>query len=199
MPLNPHPLGQNLFLSHEPGVDLALIQIGPGDLSQYDLVLLPTAIMTSAADQAKVSPGTDLFFSGMFSEYLGSVRMEPIVRFGRVAKLLQERVNFFGAPEELMLAEVFSFGGNSGSPVFYYEGIDREGGNSIVIGPPTIKLAGVMQGFFFGNKRPIGSAAASGGATVQSPQGSIPVFHRILELLRSSQPRKYWTSWTTQN
>jgi hypothetical protein len=102
--------------------------------------------------------------------------VEPIVRFGRVAKLPQERVNFFGAPEELMLAEVFSFGGNSGSPVFYYEGIEREGGNSIVIGPPTIKLAGVMQGFFFGNERPIGSAAASGGATVQSPQGTIPVF-----------------------
>jgi hypothetical protein len=174
--LQAFPFGKNLFPSHEPGVDLALIQIGPLDPSRFDLMLLPTAIITTAADQTKVSPGTDLFFSGMFSEYLGSTKMEPIVRFGRVAMLPQEKVNFYGVTEDLMLAEVFSFGGNSGSPVFYYEGMERENGNAIVFGAPTMKLAGVMQGFFLGNEHPIGSAAASGGAAVQTPQGAIPVF-----------------------
>jgi hypothetical protein len=164
--LQPLPFGKNLFPSHELGVDLALIQVNLGDFSRFDLMLLPTSLMTT---------GANLFFSGMFSEYLGATKMEPIVRFGRVAMLPQEKVNYYGVPEDLILAEVFSFGGNSGSPVFYYEGMERQNGNAIVFGAPSIKLAGVMQGYFFGNEHPIGSAAAS-GATVQSPQGSIPVF-----------------------
>jgi len=48
---------------------------------------------------------------------------------------------------DLYLIEAGSYGGNSGSPVFFYLGSDREPG-SIVIGSPIFKLVGVIQGTF---------------------------------------------------
>jgi hypothetical protein len=176
--LHPLPLGQNLFPSHEAGVDLALVQIGLGNISRFDLMLLPTAMIATTANtsQMTIAPGTDLFFSGMFSEYLGVTQMEPIVRFGRVAMLPREPVDYYGTSEDLILAEVFSFGGNSGSPVFYYEGIERPNGSIVVGGSPIIKLAGVMQGYFFGNEHAIGSAVSAQGATQSEQPTGIPVF-----------------------
>ena len=172
---------QNLFPSHEPGTDLALIMLP--DLSRFDVSALGTNDLTAASQmtQMNIAPGTDLFFSGMFSEYLGNTRIEPIVRFGRVAMIPEGKVLFGGVAEDLILAEVFSFGGNSGSPVFYYQGIDRSPG-SVIVGTPIVKLAGVMQGFFPGNEHPYGEAAGSlGQPTIsarspskKTPSGSMP-------------------------
>jgi len=48
---------------------------------------------------------------------------------------------------DLYLIESASFGGNSGSPVFFHLGVDRQP-RSIIVGPPVIKIAGVMKGSF---------------------------------------------------
>jgi hypothetical protein len=48
---------------------------------------------------------------------------------------------------ELYLVETQSYGGNSGSPVFFLFGADRNPG-SIIIGPSVLKLAGIMRGSF---------------------------------------------------
>jgi hypothetical protein len=61
--------------------------------------------------------------------------------------LPEEKISFAGADIEAYLVETFAFGGNSGSPVFFYLGSDRYAG-SMVLGPPIIKVAGVMKGFF---------------------------------------------------
>ena len=193
---------QNLFPSSDPTVDLALVQVSLGDVSRFDVRLTPTSLLTTDADlkALNIAPGTDLFFSGMFSEYLGTDRMEPMVRFGRVSLLPYGKVSFGGVPEDLILAEVFSFGGNSGSPVFYYQGIDRSYG-SIAAGPPVVKLAGVMQGFFPGNEHPIGTAEPVAGANTQAAPGQrgLPVFppnsgiaaivpaQKILDILNSAE------------
>ena len=47
----------------------------------------------------------------------------------------------------VFLFETQSFGGNSGSPVFFYLGADRRFG-SLNVSAPIIKLAGVMKGTF---------------------------------------------------
>jgi hypothetical protein len=52
---------------------------------------------------------------------------------------------------ELYLLETQSYGGNSGSPVFFYLGADRNPG-SMTLGPPVLKLAGIMRGSFNENR-----------------------------------------------
>jgi len=83
----------------------------------------------------------------------------------------QEKVLFNGYNEDLILAEVFSFGGNSGSPVFYFWGLDQMPG-AVSIGPPLVKLAGVMQGFFPGNETPYAEVPRIGEETDVSPEQS---------------------------
>jgi hypothetical protein len=78
---------------------------------------------------------------------LKTKRNYPIVRFGRVALVTDERIDFGGVKAELYLMETSSYGGNSGSPVFFYLGTDREPG-SVVVGKPVLELAGVMSGRF---------------------------------------------------
>ena len=70
-----------------------------------------------------------------------------IVRFGQVALITEEKIDWKGEKTDLYLIEAGSFGGNSGSPVFFYLGSEREPG-SIIVGPPVLKIAGVMQGTF---------------------------------------------------
>jgi hypothetical protein len=38
--------------------------------------------------------------------------------------------------------------GNSGSPVFFFLGEDRNPGGGFVVGPPLLKLAGIIKGSF---------------------------------------------------
>lgn len=47
----------------------------------------------------------------------------------------------------LDLLETTSFGGNSGSPVFFKLNPNREP-NKLIFGPPKYLLAGIMEGYF---------------------------------------------------
>jgi hypothetical protein len=64
-----------------------------------------------------------------------------------------EKVTFSGTASEGYLMEAFSFGGNSGSPVFFYPAPDNTPG-ALILGPRPIKIAGLMRGFF-GDYEPI--------------------------------------------
>ena len=98
----------------------------------------------------------------------------PVVRFGRVAMLPDERIPWSNdaakppALERLYLVETQSYGGNSGSPVFFFLGADRVSG-SLTLGPPVIVLAGIMKGRFNDVSPPI-------IGFVQVPTASVPVF-----------------------
>lgn len=71
-----------------------------------------------------VRVGTELIMVGLFRRYSGQEHMQPIVRFGRVSCMPDERVPLTLSPEssptlvEAYLAEMLSWGGESGSPVF---------------------------------------------------------------------------------
>jgi hypothetical protein len=64
-----------------------------------------------------------------------------------VALVTNEKIEWDGQNMNLYLIEAGSYGGNSGSPVFFFLGSDREPG-SLKLGSPILKLAGVMQGTF---------------------------------------------------
>lgn len=166
------PSQKMLFLHPDEAVDIAVIPIVPQP-EAFDFKVIPDHMLTTPASFAElhIGEGSDVFFVGLFVAYYGEHNNNPIVIFGRVAMLPEDRIlwsaNVKEAPQymQLYLLETQSYGGNSGSPVFFSLGSDRQPG-SIIVGPPIIKLAGIMMGSF-NDWLPIG--------LVQTPTASVPV------------------------
>jgi tetratricopeptide (TPR) repeat protein len=115
--------------------------------------LLPRAARDLLKQQG-VNENDEILFAGLFAWYPGAKKNYPIVRHGKLALLSQERIPLDRQhPDktvEVYLADVMSFGGNSGSPVFLRIGGIREGlPNGPVMGMGySYYLLGVMKGFF---------------------------------------------------
>lgn len=148
IPLQTEGREKNVFFHKDASVDVCVIPL-PYDFSSLDVIFLPTSWVTSKQqfEQLKISEGSDVFFVGMFTPHLGKSKNYPVARFGRVALLSDEKIDFGGEPQDLYLIETFSFGGNSGSPVFFYLGSDRDPG-ALIVSRPIVKLAGIMTGAF---------------------------------------------------
>jgi hypothetical protein len=139
----------------------------------FSFKVIPDELLTTqdSFKELQIGEGSDVFFAGLFTSYYGEHRNNPIVRFGRVAMLPEDRIEWrtdASKPAEhvrLYLLETQSYGGNSGSPVFFLLGSDRQPG-SIIIGPPVIKLAGIMMGTF-NDFSPIN--------IIQTPTAAVPV------------------------
>lgn len=147
--LVPFGLKQTLFFNSDPAVDVAVFAIAPSEIDKMDIKILPESMLTTEDDlkTLNIGVGTDMFFTGMFTGFLGEKRSYPVVRFGKVAMIPDEKISFSGTVSDGYLMEAFSFGGNSGSPVFFYPSLDNTPG-SLTFGPRTIKIAGIMRGFF---------------------------------------------------
>lgn len=139
---------KTVFLHSDPTVDLAVIPALP-DQKTVEFKVLPDNMITTREEFEKlhIAEGAEIFFTGLFTPYVGEQRNYPVVRFGRVALVTPEKIEWDGTKMDLYLLELASYGGNSGSPVFFYFGQDRQPG-AIVLGPPEIHLAGVMMGTF---------------------------------------------------
>ncbi len=142
---------QNVFINDDASVDIAImpISIPVTEMPDLEIKVLPEQMLTNASDLAtlNIGVGTDMFFTGMFTGFLGEKKSYPIVRFGKLAMIPDEKISFAGQWTEGYLMEAFSFGGNSGSPVFFAPSPDNTPG-ILVAGTLPIKIAGVMKGFF---------------------------------------------------
>lgn len=134
-------------------VDIALFNCLP-DQKIYDFKFIPNELIANneIIKQHEIAEGDEVFFTGLFTSHIGQKRNQPIIRFGRVALIPEEKIEWKedGKPTkfmELYLLECQSFGGNSGSPVFFQLNPLRRPGQ-ISIGGPTILLAGIMTGSF---------------------------------------------------
>ena len=139
---------KTVFTHEEATTDLAVIPCGP-DADKHDCKRLPIEYLTTRKQFQKlgIREGSEVFFLGLFRQYFGKQKNYPICRFGRVALMTKEKIPWDGQEMELFLAECASYGGNSGSPVFVYLGIEREFGVAN-IGPPALKLVGIMKGTY---------------------------------------------------
>jgi len=125
----------------------------------------------------------DVIFSGLFLNFQGAMRNYPIVRHGKIAMLPDEKVFFdeTDPPQDLILAEVTSFGGNSGSPVFLELPLLRI---PQIADAKRYYLLGVMKGFFGAPNVPQNSGIA---AIVPSEE--------IFQLLQTPELGSYrWTA-----
>lgn len=129
-------------------VDIVVLPVRPrDDVYQYRVL---TDNMISTREQfveAGIREGDEVFFTGLFASFFGAERNYPVVRFGRVAMLPQERIPWKGEMLSLYMIECQSFGGNSGSPVFFYLGVARDPLSFIWSGPKFL-LMGIMKGSF---------------------------------------------------
>ena len=144
--VNTEEKGKNVFFHEDSTVDLAVIVAVPDQLS-FEYKFLPHHYITTRDDAQKlrIREGDEAFFLGLFIPHIGEGRNLPIVRFGRVALIADEKINWQGTKIDLFLIETISIGGNSGSPVFFYFGPDREPGQ-LRLGDPILKLAGIVKG-----------------------------------------------------
>jgi hypothetical protein len=139
---------KNIFTHPDPSVDIAVIPVLP-DETKYDFKIIQDDLLTSKEDFKKlnITEGSEVFFTGLFVQHIGEQRNYPIVRFGRVALITDEKIDLGGVRSDVYLMEANAYGGNSGSPVFFYLGIDRQPG-SVILGEPVLKLAGIVSGHF---------------------------------------------------
>lgn len=147
--------GENRVFTHPDNqtVDIAVIPAMPKE-DLFDFKVIPAEMIAGRESfgELHISEGSDVFFTGLFLPHFGEHKNYPIVRFGRVALISGERIVWKERDKpptrlELYLIETQSFGGNSGSPVFFYLGTDRIPG-ALVVGAPLLKLAGIMKGSF---------------------------------------------------
>jgi hypothetical protein len=137
-------------------VDIAVIPVLPPEAT-YDFKALPDELLTTEGSfkELGISEGAEVFFTGLFLPHVGQHKNYPIVRFGRVAMITDERISWqeLGRPPEMLrlyLIETQSYGGNSGSPVFFYFLPPNT-----LAGTPILRLAGIMKGSL-DELRPIG-------------------------------------------
>jgi hypothetical protein len=105
------------FYPTDDSVDLAA---SPIDLDKtiYDVQTVPFDMLSDQKADA-LREGDAVLFTGLFIQYMGQTRMQPIVRSSSVAMLPDEVLpTTLKKPGHVYLAEVHSFGGNSGSPMF---------------------------------------------------------------------------------
>jgi hypothetical protein len=108
-------------------VDLAATNFTGSSVEwQFQRVTDSMFVSQEMLDDEKVAEGDPVMFAGLFIQYVGGSRLEPIVRSGKIAMLPKDQIiTTLGRPGRVILAEVHSFGGNSGSPVFVEVPIDR--------------------------------------------------------------------------
>jgi len=134
-------------------VDIAVIPLRPKE-ARIEFKMIPSKMICTkeVINKNEIREGVNVFFAGLFTSYFGQKRNQPIFRFGKLALMTDERIdwreqNKTPISAHLYLAECQSFGGNSGSPVFFEVNAKLKKGE-IPVGPPTVYLAGVVKGSF---------------------------------------------------
>lgn len=140
-----------------PTADVALAPLAI-PLEDYDLKFLPVDLFATPEwmKEHDVGVGDRVVASGLFSQYLGSSRDAPLLRFGRIALVPDEplRIPSQGPLPSMelsaVLAELGSWGGQSGSPVFVYFSVDRDlfAGEALCLQIPNPRLLGLLHGHY---------------------------------------------------
>jgi hypothetical protein len=130
---------RNIFFHSDATVDLAVVAYSPS--KDLDIVFLDPSHIKSKEDfsQQGIVEGTETIFSGLFWQHPGTIKIQPIVRFGKIALIPDERIETPNGLSEIILIESNSFGGNSGAPVYFNVGGGQQG---------MFLLGGIMNGAF---------------------------------------------------
>jgi hypothetical protein len=132
-------------------VDVAIRPLLP-DLKRFNCkaVGLGMFIDEKSLKSESVAEGDPLFFIGLMNQYYGISKNHPVVRQGTLAIMTDERVDTPTGPQNVFIAELASWPGNSGSPVFLNLGGLRS--RQITMGS-RLKFFGLLAGGFLNRSK----------------------------------------------
>jgi len=137
------------YFPADDSVDLAVLPIAP-DQQKYDYLPIPMS-MFGTRDVLKsnaIAEGDRVFFVGYFYQFPGLKKTEPIIREGVLAMMPEEKMETtLHKMGWLYLADVHTFGGNSGAPLFVNIATPR--GTVLTFTEDPYRLVGVVSGYFF--------------------------------------------------
>ena len=102
-------------------VDVAVLPLGSANMDLYDIAFIPESYFATEKRIAEydIGLGDELIIVGLFTRFVGTTQLHPIVRSGNIAMMPRDKLPVKGFGEmEAYLAESRSIGGLSGSPVF---------------------------------------------------------------------------------
>ena len=145
------PLTQNgnrrYFLHPDSTIDLAVIPAYP-DLNRYDFLFLPFGMIApiDLFKRENLAEGDEVFHIGMLTGQIGTYKNIPVVRFGKIAQLSDEKYSWENGFTELYLVETAISNGSNGSPLYYYMPTSKDTANAVV--PAKFYLTGIVSGSF---------------------------------------------------
>ncbi len=144
----------------DPSTDLAVVPLNPDSAVDYKYISIADFLTRSMISQSTVVEGQRLLFAGIFAQFVGLKKLEPIIREGTLAMIPDEKLpTTLNQSGDLYLAEVHAFQGNSGSPVF----VDTDENEPESIHPAAReKLLGVVSGYEFEDTKLMLNPAPSG-------------------------------------
>lgn len=176
-------------------VDLAVIALSV-DQSSIDYKAIPDTLFATKDVLTKehITENDEILFAGLFARNPGARKNYPIVRHGKLARLAAEPIPIdIQHPQktvEVHLADVMSFGGNSGSPVFLRVGGIREEG--LAIAGYSYYLLGIMKGYFpEGMGVAVNLAVAHGVAAENSGIAAVIPADKLVNILNSPRVRAF--------
>jgi hypothetical protein len=185
-----------------PTTDVAVAPLAIA-LEDFGLRWLPLELLATEdwLREQDVGIGDHIVASGLFSQYPGISRDEPMMRFGRISLIPKEplRIRSNGPlPSmefEAILAELAAWGGQSGSPAFVYFSIDRHlfAGAQIELKKPSPRLLGLIHGHYVIPERMEITASDPSEAHIRHNSGIaiiIPAY-TILEVLFTEEATEH--------
>jgi hypothetical protein len=108
------------YESTDRSVDLAVIPVMlPMEQWDYESIPISNFVTEDMIERNEIAEGYPVVFAGMFIQYVGGTKLEPVVRSGTIAMLPDDKVmTTLGVLGHIFLAEAHAFEGNSGSPMF---------------------------------------------------------------------------------
>ncbi len=186
---------QNVFAHPDPDVDLAAIAFFP-KITTYEFKSLPAEdiLPKGPFPKEELAEGDKTFFVGLFTSYIGEKKNYPIIRFGHVSLITDEKIYWHpkgwkkGRYVDFFLVESMAFGGNSGSPLFVEYEPTRDSQKIVLSSNSRLSFAGVVVGSF--NKTNEVEFVRVGGVPVYSDNVGISAVipsYKLYELIYSEQ------------
>lgn len=166
----PLSAGLHWVFPDDDAIDLAALPISPDPVT-YDFqdIRVSWFATQETINQSHINVGDSILFTGYFVQFPGERKMQPIVREGVLAMMPDEVVRTtLKKPGHLYFADVHTFHGNSGSPVFVNVGGLRNGNISAGY---DYRLLGVVSGYYPEDADFSVSAATTLSGTVHANSG----------------------------
>ena len=111
------------FHSEDEAEDVVALPLLPDAREfEFNTISTRTFLNDQALNSGAVAEGDDLYFIGLMEQYYGIKRNYPLVRRGSLALLTGEYIDTPSGRQQVLIAELQSWPGNSGSPVFLQRG-----------------------------------------------------------------------------